>query len=284
MKITGREGIQQTEEWRSLRKSCVTSTDIPIIMGYSPFCDKRTLWRRKMDLEPEQPVNAAMRRGSELEEEARQLFCKITCSCLEPEVHRHSEYSWAISSVDGIDLDGDEVLEVKCPTRTPTDDVPEYHWMQCQWHLACTGANICHYVVYFNNDIRSWKIERDEEFIKKALQSGFEFKDSMTNFVEPETDKSVLAEITCPESLYRLDRYNELCQKIDEMEKKRSDLRENIIQDAKGQACKGGGFKVIPVEREGNVDYSKIPELKGVSLENYRKSKTVYWTIKKDKQ
>lgn len=284
MKIRGQEGVQGSDEWKLLRKSCVTGTDISCILGINPWCDKRTLWRRKMDLEPEQQVNSAMKRGSELEEEARQLFCKMTVTCMEPEVHRHPDYEWALSSIDGINLDGDEILEVKCPTKAPPDYVPTHYFSQCQWALFCSGAQLCHYVVYFDGDIRSWKVERDEAFIAKTLEYAKEFRESLINFVEPESDTPVLAEITCPDSLYRLDRYNELCQQIEELETQRTALRESIIADTKGQACKGGGFRITPVEREGAVDYSKIPELKGVSLDNYRKPKSFYWTIKKDKQ
>lgn len=284
MRIKGEEGVQGSDAWLKRRKSSITSTDISVLLGINPWCDKRTLWRRKMDLEPEQLDNEFMKRGRELEEEARQLFCKITCSCLEPEVHCHDVNTWALASLDGIDLDCDEVLEVKCPTRTPTEEIPPYYYSQCQWHLYVTNAKLCHYVVYFQNDIRSWKVERDEAFIAKALEAAIEFRNSMIEFNEPESDKPLLNEITCPESLYRLDRYNELCQKIEEMEKERTALRENIIADAKGQACKGGGFRIMPIEREGAIDYSKIPELKGISLDDFRKPKSVYWTIKKEKQ
>jgi hypothetical protein len=42
----------------------------------------------------------------------------------------------------------------------------------------------------------------------------------------------------------------------------------------------GGGFILESYERAGNVEYGKIPELKTVNLERYRKEPVVVWRLK----
>jgi hypothetical protein len=55
--------------------------------------------------------------------------------------------------------------------------------------------------------------------------------------------------------------------------------REGLIYLSNGKSSKGCGISLTKVFKKGNIDYSKIPELKGVDLEKYRKPIQESWRI-----
>ena len=46
------------------------------------------------------------------------------------------------------------------------------------------------------------------------------------------------------------------------------------------KALKGFGATVTQVTRQGSIDYTKVPALKGLDLESYRKKPSTYWMVK----
>ncbi|MBD3756486.1 MAG: hypothetical protein IE937_12925, partial [Gammaproteobacteria bacterium] len=64
-------------------------------------------------------------------------------------------------------------------------------------------------------------------------------------------------------------------------------LEAKIKDAAKSLGAKevvGNSFKVQLVERKGSVDYSKIPQLQNVNLDNYRKPASAFYQIKPTKR
>ena len=62
---------QNTPEWLEYRKGHVGASDVPIIMGLSPWRTRYQLLLEKKGKLPGQKENASMRRGHEMEEAAR---------------------------------------------------------------------------------------------------------------------------------------------------------------------------------------------------------------------
>lgn len=48
---------------------------------------------------------------------------------------------------------------------------------------------------------------------------------------------------------------------------------------SQGVASKGGGYVFTPTYRKGSVDYTAIPELKGVDLDRYRNDSVEIWKL-----
>lgn len=273
---------QLSDNWFGWRKGKISASMMPAVMGVSPWKSRNRLWKEILGIVPQPEMNHHMRRGQEMEPIVREMVRERALIHFEPACFEKKDEPWAIASLDGIDPWEEVILEIKCPSKR-TEGVPEHYLPQIQWCLYVTGVKKCIYATFTDDVLDIYEVLRDDEYIEKLRKEALIFREQVRNLEEPEDNKPVLAEITCPESLYRLDRYNELCAQIEELETQRTALRETIIEDAKGQACKGGGFRITPVEREGAVDYSKIPELKGIKLDDFRKPKSVYWTIKKDK-
>ena len=59
----------------------------------------------------------------------------------------------------------------------------------------------------------------------------------------------------------------------------KEDLRKQLIFLSGESNSRGSGISLCQVVRKGNVDYAKIPELKGIDLEKYRKGSISSWRI-----
>lgn len=57
------------------------------------------------------------------------------------------------------------------------------------------------------------------------------------------------------------------------------DLKEKLIRLAGARSSTGGGIQLTQIARKGAIDYGRIPELRGVDLEPYRKEGSEYWKI-----
>jgi len=71
----------------------------------------------------------------------------------------------------------------------------------------------------------------------------------------------------------------EVSLQLESLENKKEILRNRLIQMSQEKDSKGFGVFVTKVQRKGTIDYSSIPELKGVDLEKYRKCSSEYWKI-----
>lgn len=188
--------VQGTPEWLQWRTYGIGGSDAGAIMGTSPWCDALELWQRKLGLIPEIQSNAAMQRGHDLEPDARLLFemeygLAMPAACFE-----HDEFPYVRASLDGVSIDRNIILEIKCPGSTTHAEalagkIKPYYYTQMQHQMAVTGAELCYYWSY-NPDwqdrtLRTKKIEvpRDEEVIKRLFEREAEFWNCIETKTEP---------------------------------------------------------------------------------------------------
>jgi putative phage-type endonuclease len=190
------EGLEQgTKAWHEFRARNVMATDIPVILGSNPWETKLERWEQKMGLRPPTELNDAMRRGMELEPEARTLaILKIGCE-FSPKVFESSTHSWLAASLDGIsDNEGEYILEIKCPKElshleAANGNIPEYYSDQIQTQLLVTNALCCFYFSYRPEYIEQpyviIQVEPDPEKQAEIIEKGYEFYMQMCNFEPP---------------------------------------------------------------------------------------------------
>lgn len=129
--------------------------------------------------------SAAMMRGTLMEPIARQAYRDRTGNKTEPGCGIHDTYDFLRASFDGINQEGDLVLEIKCVNQ---DDhgtalggmVPAHYWPQVQHLLLVSGAPRLHY----------WSFSKAKRFAQKDLQALVPVKPS------PEYQKYLLEEET----------------------------------------------------------------------------------------
>jgi putative phage-type endonuclease len=131
---------QGSPEWLAYRREKRNASESAAVLGVSPWTTPYQLWLEKTG-KAQTKANAAMRRGTELEPEARAAYEELTGLVMQPLVLQAGDYS---ASLDGMTLEGDLILEIKCPVRgTRSDlwqevlagDVPEHYAIQVQHQL-----------------------------------------------------------------------------------------------------------------------------------------------------
>lgn len=155
-----------TTPWYEWRRQGLGGSDIPMLLGVSPYKDAtiKGLALDKLGLvPPRESVSWPARRGQLLEPKARKMLgdrynVDIYVACVEHRQHRHHR-----ASLDGywwID-DRLEICELKALKHethllfgrvvdglAPKHALPLHLLVQCQWQLYVSGADVCHLCCY----------------------------------------------------------------------------------------------------------------------------------------
>lgn len=276
---------QGTPEWLAWRKTVITATDCPAILGSSPWSTAYKAWQRKLDLIPEQESNEAMDRGNRLEPEARAQFIERFGIYMEPMVVESTEFDFLGASLDGLSNAHDTILEIKCGGSKLHDmakngQLPEYYEDQIQHQLLVTGAEKCYYYSYDGSDGICIEVLPDPEFKDKFLSKAREFWRCVA-FAEPpalqDSDYKDMSDVPLWKDL--ASKYLDVNGQIKALEEMKEGYRKELIKLSGDQSCLGEGIRLMKTTMKGRVDYEAIPEIKCVDLEKYRKKPTTSWKI-----
>lgn len=144
---------QGSPAWHAWRQAGLGGSDAAAILGVSPHKSARRLWEERTGRAEREEQTFAMRRGLRLEPLARRLYEKKSGRTMRPVCVQHDELPWLRASLDGMDLWGARVLEIKCPhidnhrAALSGELAPEFE-AQVQHQLAATGAELCDFVSY----------------------------------------------------------------------------------------------------------------------------------------
>jgi putative phage-type endonuclease len=269
---------QQTDDWRRWRERGIGASLAPGVMGVNPWFPRTPyevfllLTKR---VEPSGPSDA-MRRGLELEEPARRAFEAHTGVLVEPRTLEHRQYPFLRASLDGITLDGTDIVEVKVPGRATFDaigaarEVPPHYYWQVQHQLAVSGAACCHFWVYCpGEDGILIPVVPNPEAIANLVARAHE----VWTCVETDTPPPLGARDTVvradPEWLTLAQEYRKTEAAVAEWTKKFEAARRALIDLMSGAArVEGGGIVATRSARQGTVDYKAIVEerLPGVEV------------------
>lgn len=272
---------QGSPEWHALRKTKITATDASIIMGASHWKTRIQLYHEKLSNDPPMLPNARMQRGIDLEPIARGLFNLKTGYDTHPVV---AVKGFTMASFDGMDSQMGCVVEIKCPGEKDHSvalqgKIPEHYYPQVQHQIYVSGVQIAYYFSFDGKDGVIVEVPRDDDYIEKMLEEEKKFYECLMNKTPPEPAEGDYIERN--DQLWErcASNYRDICEKIKELEKEEEELRKQLIFLSGESNTKGGGISLCQVQRKGNVDYSKIPELKGIDLDQYRKGSINSWRI-----
>lgn len=269
---------QNTEEWLEFRKTKIGSSDAPIIMGESPWKTPQQLWEEKMGLKQSSYENAAMQRGKQLEAQARKAFELETGLVVWPNVLIHPEHEFIIASLDGITMDGQAAVEIKCPGEKThqialNSEIPKHYQIQMQHQLAVTGLKEMFYYSYDGQNGITLKVQRDDALIETLLEKEQEFFRCMQESTPLETERSDLPWLKFAEEWKDIQRRKKSLKEQEEI------CRASLIELTDNGPAKGGGIRVTQYSRKGRIAYDKILLLEEMDLEPYRQETVQAWKI-----
>ncbi len=288
--------FETREEWLEWRKTKIGASDIPVIMGESPYCTSYELWKRKVGFSSDQQVNPAMQYGIDTECHVRQVASNALGVKFDPVVFQSEEMDWAIASLDGYaeDEKGKRIgVEIKCCSESDYDlaqngKIPPKYWGQVQWQMEVADLDEHYYAAYWKDNFSLVKVERNEEYIQEAKASAEEFFECMVNYTPPPMTEKDYVLIDDPEFEEMAQNWRQAKQSLDECKRQEAYYREKLIERTDDSNCEGGGLRLTRVEREGSIDWKKLyadlssqhPRIaKKFIPELYKKDQIGYWKI-----
>ncbi len=145
---------QRTPEWIEARRSLITSTDIPVILGLSPYKSEAALAREKAGTPDEDAPDAKrqrmMRLGLQLEDIIR-AEDELEHGIKLRRVNRlvtHRTLPWAATSLDFERVGERVIVEAKSSRAGRWDDgLPQDVEAQVRWQMGVAGYPAAHVVV-----------------------------------------------------------------------------------------------------------------------------------------
>lgn len=266
---------QGSPEWLAYRRAKRNASESAAVMGASPWMTSYQLWLVKTGRQ-ETAVTQAMQRGTDLEPLARAAYEEQTGLIMQPLVLEAGDYS---ASLDGMTLEGDLVLEIKCPMRGTRSDlwqealqgeVPLHYRIQVQHQLMVSGAQTAHLWVFDGTHGVLATIERDEALMEAIRVAWYEF--------QPHLDADTPPALSEADTLVRTDhawqeaarRYVEFKRQADMVAEQLEQARQAMVTLAEHPKESGAGVTVSRYWKQGSVDYKRIPALQGLDLGPYR--------------
>lgn len=266
----------ERQEWLNWRKNKIGASDAPIIMKLFPYGKTPyMLWNEKLFIK-EQEENFSMRRGTILEPIARECFQRKMNIIVSPEVIEHKEIGYMIATLDGIDINREIMVEIKCVNKelhkqAKNGKIPDIYYPQLQHQLEVSGLDHMYYFSFDGNDGVIVEIGKDKNYINQMIKEESDFYDCMINFNSPElTDKDF--KIQGQDWLNIANEMSEISEIIKSYEKKYETLKKNLYELSGDTNSCAGKYILKQWYEKGRIDYEAIPELKNVNLDNYRKS------------
>lgn len=274
------------QKWLNWRRQGIGSSDAPVIMQVSPWKTPHQLWQEKLYGISAQLDNSSMKRGRDLEEKARQEFEKTIGTLVAPANMEHPKFNWMRASLDGIDVTGKIMVEIKCPNQEDhfvalNNKVPEKYWPQLQHQMEVVGSSEMFYFSFDGKNGAVVEIKRDQSYIDSLIEKEEVFWKMVQSETPPElTEMDYICmegnkEWECLASELKL-----IKEQIKALEGRDKEVIGQLRSLTQGRNGKGHGMVMQKQLCKGAVDYSSIPELQGVNIEAYRKKSFEKWPIR----
>ena len=276
---------QRTREWLEWRRGGIGSSDAPIIMGVSPWKTAYQLWEEKTGrVVKEQETNWAIDRGNRFEPIARRHYELLHFPDDFPPMQiEHASLPMFRASMDGANIKLKKGVEFKVPGKVDhalakEGKLPEKYYWQVQHQLMTTGFDIVDYVSVEVIDEASEEIKiavvpvkANLEDITKLQEAELKFWDNVIKDTPPELSEKDFKTIRSTAFGEKAKAYREKMELLKSLEAETDTLKKEMLALVDHPRAIGYGIKIMRYVRKGNIDYAKIPELKALNLEQYRK-------------
>lgn len=266
---------QGSKAWLEFRRGKRPASESAAVMGLSPWVSPYQLWEIRTGRRVVEE-NSAMRRGTELEPIARAHWERVTGQIWQPMVMVDGEYS---ASLDGLNLDGTELTEIKCPVKGKESETwkaveagscPEHYRLQVIHQLHVSAASKGHFMVFDGEDHIALEILPDPVLWDEIRGEWDKFMECIKTDTPPAlTEKDVVER----DDLYwQIEAFAYISAKaeVDAATAKLEAAKARLLEQATHTSERGFGVQVTRFWKRGSVDYKRVPELAGIDLDAYR--------------
>jgi putative phage-type endonuclease len=185
---------QRSKEWLTWRATKICASDAPIITGHSPFKTVEQLYNEKTKCFESAP-NSYMRRGLDLEPIALREFEKETGLIMFACVGEH-ENGWMAASFDGMTLEQDAIVEIKCPGKKDhfaalNGIIPDKYKAQLNHQMVVADVQEMFYFSFDGEKGVIIEVKRDDKFIEIMIEKEREFWERLQQQLTPSSHSIV---------------------------------------------------------------------------------------------
>lgn len=284
---------QGSQEWLNFRMKKVGASDVPIILGISPYSTPLELWKRKLGFFPPCEVNFAMQYGRDNESKIRELMNIALNEHFEPVVVQHEKEEWAIASLDGINKNLKIIIEIKCCGFTDHElakkgIVPEKYYPQVQWQMFVAECSDLYYCSFYKEELIFFKVQYDAKFIDKCFVACSYFNKCLCEYVPPPASLKDRENVQSDDFAICASQYIKARDTLKEAEKQEKYYKEKLLEFTKNKErnLEGFGIKLSMVEKKGNINWEEVIKKYEIPLEIldlYREETKSHWKITIDK-
>lgn len=290
-------------ERKKERRRLIGASDMPIIMGDSPYMTALQLWEDKTNRTPitQDETNFAQARGIRWEERVRKIFEKKANMRFEPKNFTHPENPVHSASLDGYNAQYKEGLEIKVTSQKNLDlvnagKVPELYKAQVHWQIHVAGLTknnfFCAMVAPDENgeekiiDAALTVVYPDQDYINQLIEKADEFWAHVQGDTPPPLGPKDTKELKDPRARKDFSELKYLKLKLDEKkaevkeyEKAFNVLKEQCLSHCDHPITACEGVKIQKIVRPGSIDTSKLTEEQLKELDKYKKPETVSYRV-----
>jgi putative phage-type endonuclease len=279
--------IQGTDEWLKARYDFVTASQVPVLLHLSPYQTPLQLFEEKTmreQLADNSGKEILFQRGHNAEKAAREYLEKLTGETFEPCVLASVAYPHLLASLDGFSEKSGTIFEAKfvgaeALAKIKKGEIPAHHIAQVQAALLVSGAFVCKYFATDpTGDSAVVDVLPDLDYQAEIVTLSRVFFERVKDGEAPDpSDKDYFT----PQNDERFLDLQGLKEQLDFMQAKYDALKASVTDAYKDhKRVKYGNVTITRSVRKGNIDYKKVPVLKGIDLEKYRGRSTEVVTVR----
>jgi putative phage-type endonuclease len=277
--------VQGTPEWLNARYDYVTGSQTPVILNLSRYQTPLELFEEKIlrqELRSVAGKEIIFGRGHSAEKKARE-YLKEKGLCYEPVVMVSHRYPDLLVSLDGLTSDGKRMFECKFVGTAVLEkirqgEIPPDHRCQIQAGLLVSGAEVCDYFATDSEGDSHWiEIFPEPQYQADIAEAAKRFMDCVRTGTPPEAGERDFIAVEDE----RFKSLEALKAEMDRIEALYCDLKDELVKayrEKRRVQC--GLVQIVTSIRKGNIDYQKVPSLRGIDLEKYRKPSTEVVTVR----
>jgi putative phage-type endonuclease len=278
---------QQTKEWLEFRQSHIGSSDISSILGLNPWKSAYELWLEKLGKKDSFLISSAMKRGINLEEEARQAYINFSGNVVLPSICTLKDWPIGMASLDGVNETGKIICEIKCPSFKTFEEalngtVPPYYFCQIQWQLLVSKAEQCDYFCYIGKDkYTTLACFPNKKYQDLLLKKAKEFWENVKNKIPPVTTESDYILIEDENFKKFATEYKKVIDEIKKLEKEKNTIKTQLLDFGDDGNMRGEGLKIKRCTRK-TINWEKVCKKYNISkndLQQFTEEGKFFWTI-----
>lgn len=277
--------IQGTAEWHALRKTKVTATDAAPILGVAYRKTVLEAYNDKLSSAVSTYDNEDMKRGRDLEKQALAKFEDITSYLMTSKVVLHPTIDYMMASLDGMELSGKAIVEIKCPRpegksheMAMSGEIPSYYVPQLMHQMECSGLKKAYYFSYTLTSYKILELHYDEKYIQNLLKEEAEFWNCVITKTEPKSKKNYI-HMDSKEWTDAAQNYRDIDRQIKALEKRKQAYKDSLFAIADGKQSTGADVTISKITRKGVVDIEALASNEKINIEKYRKPSKEEWRL-----